>query len=177
MMTRIKDLIVTAGGLGHCRPASGTWGSTPPVIVWIILVLAGVQSRSMTMMVVMLVIAAAFSIGCVALGRWAEKRYGKKDPGQVVADEVAGQAVALLFLPTLSLGFGPDWLSMIAPGVIAFLAFRMFDIIKPPPANQLQKLSAGWGILIDDIFAGVYANIGTQLGIIFLAQPILERLT
>lgn len=171
-----KDLTVTVGGLGHMRPASGTWGSTPPVIIWIILVLSGVSPRSMTMTLVMLLLLVLSGAGCVAFGRWAEGKYGKKDPGQVVADEVAGQAIALMWLPALGLGFGPEWLSTIAPGIIAFLAFRMFDIIKIAPANQLQKVPFGWGILLDDLFAGLYANFGTQLGIIFIAVPLLNKI-
>ncbi|MFG0251304.1 MAG: phosphatidylglycerophosphatase A [Phycisphaerales bacterium JB038] len=176
MPDRIKDLSVTVGGLGHIRAASGTWGSLPPVILWMVLVLYCLAPRSWQMVVVLLATALLGSLACIAWGKWAEGKYGKKDPGQVVADEVAGQALALLCLQQMTLGFGPEWLSVVAPGVFAFLAFRMFDIIKLPPAAGLQAKPHGWGILIDDLVAGIYANVGTQLGIILLAQPILDRL-
>ncbi len=176
MPDRIKDLCVTVGGLGHIPAASGTWGSLPPVILWMVLVLNGWEPRSWQMVVVLLVTALLGSVACIAWGKWSEGQYGKKDPGQVVADEVAGQAVTLLWMSPLALRFGPDWLSLIAPGIFAFLAFRMFDIFKFPPAAKLQDKPHGWGILIDDLVAGVYANVGTQLGIILLAQPILDRL-
>jgi phosphatidylglycerophosphatase A len=55
--------------------------------------------------------------------------------------------------------------------LIAFVAFRFFDILKPPPCRQLEKLPAGWGILMDDLMAGVYANLASQLVIRFLLGP------
>lgn len=177
MRERVKDLCVTAGGLGHFRPAPGTWGSLPPVLLWIVLVLIGWHPRSVAMTLALLATALLGSLACIAWGRWAEKRFGKKDPGQVVADEVAGQALALLWMQPLVLHVGPAWLSAVAPGVIAFLAFRMFDIFKFPPAAQLQARPHGWGILLDDLVAGIYANVGTQIGIILIAQPLLERMT
>jgi phosphatidylglycerophosphatase A len=173
---RLIDLVVTSGGLGHMRPASGTWGSLPPAVAWIVLALAGVAPGGWTMTIVLIAIAVAASVGCVTFGRWSEQRYGKKDPGQVVADEVAGQAVALLWMPVLAIGVGPAWLDVVATGVIAFLAFRMFDIIKLPPANQLQALPHGWGILVDDLVAGVFANIGTRIGVLYVAPPVLRWL-
>jgi phosphatidylglycerophosphatase A len=105
----------------------------------------------------MVLVAIVSSIICVALGPFAEKHFGKKDPGQVTIDEWAGQAVALLGLPVAS-GAGL-WITVAA----AFVAFRVFDIVKPPPARQLEKLPHGWGVLLDDLAAGVYANIVCQV--------------
>jgi phosphatidylglycerophosphatase A len=116
---------------------------------------------------VLVVMLLAFSCACAAWGDWAEAWYGKKDPGQVVADEVAGQAVALLALPWRAIVEGGAmrgealWFNIIAAAT-AFFAFRLFDIVKPPPARQVQAWPSGWGILVDDIFAGVYALIATQ---------------
>ncbi len=91
-----------------------------------------------------------------ALGVWTstliEKEKGE-DPSIVVIDEVVGQWVALLFLPLYS----P------VVYILAFLLFRLFDVRKPPPIDQSQRLKAGWGIMIDDVLAGVYANIVLQL--------------
>lgn len=154
-------MLLSAGGLGYLRPASGTWGSLPPPVA----VLAAVTLTGSTHWIdaSLLATALAFSIVCVALGPFAERHYGAKDPGTVVADEVAGQAIALLALPWRR----PEeagalaWNAGIA--LTAFLAFRVFDIIKPPPARGLQVLPAGWGILVDDLLAGVYALVVVQL--------------
>lgn len=90
------------------------------------------------------------------IGVWTstiiEKEKGE-DPPIVVIDEVVGQWVALLFLPVYS----------VKVFVLAFLLFRLFDVRKPPPIDQSQNLKAGYGIMIDDVIAGVYANIILQL--------------
>jgi phosphatidylglycerophosphatase A len=104
-------------------------------------------------------LGAAFAIGCVRFGAAAERVYGKKDPGRVVADEVAGQSLTLLFLPWPAGAAGRA--ALIA--AIAFLFFRICDIAKPWPAHRLQRLTGGWGILIDDLVAGVYAALATQV--------------
>ena len=78
--------------------------------------------------------------------------YGKKDPQFVVIDEVAGQLIALIAVPLA-------WKTFLA----SFILFRVFDIVKPPPARQLEKLPAGTGIVLDDIAAGIYALIVMQL--------------
>lgn len=71
-----------------------------------------------------------------------------KDPGKINIDEVAGMLVALIGLPKTTV----VWLT-------AFLLFRLFDIVKPPPIRRLEYLPAGWGIMMDDIAAGIYTNI------------------
>jgi phosphatidylglycerophosphatase A len=112
-----------------------------------------------------LVLAGA--VVCVALGRFAEDHFGRKDPSQVTADEWAGQALALIGLPAAT---APGGLLIVAAA--AFVAFRIFDIIKPPPAYGLQRLPEGWGILVDDLVAGVYANVAAQ-AILRLVVPAL----
>ncbi len=154
--------MLTAGGLCHMRPASGTWGSTPPPALALLPVWLA-AANAIAINAALVVMGVLFSWACVAFGHFAEERWGKKDPGQVVADEVAGQCIALLALPWQPM---TDFASLrydvlLAGG--AFIAFRIFDIIKPPPANALQRLKAGWGILVDDLFAGAYALIVVQL--------------
>jgi len=107
---------------------------------------------------VMIVLAGAFSVVCVALGGQAEREFGSKDPSQVSADEWAGQALALAGLPMAG---GDPLGSAIAVG-LGFVAFRVFDIVKPPPARLVERLPGGWGILLDDLVAGVYANLICQ---------------
>lgn len=89
-------------------------------------------------------------VAIVLIGTWAsqdaERLLGKKDPGAIVVDEVAGMAVSVLLLP-------------LTPGAIiaGFVLFRVFDIAKPYPANTLQRLPGGVGVMIDDLVAGLYA--------------------
>ncbi|MBT3201065.1 MAG: phosphatidylglycerophosphatase A, partial [Phycisphaerales bacterium] len=85
-----------------------------------------------------------------------EKAFGKKDPSQCTADEWAGQALTMLALPMIGPG---AWITCL----VGFGMFRLFDITKPPPVRQLEKLPQGWGVLVDDLAAGVYANIASQL--------------
>ncbi|MHC5113394.1 MAG: phosphatidylglycerophosphatase A family protein [Planctomycetota bacterium] len=157
----MKWLLLTAFGLGHMRPASGTWGSLPvPVMVVLLVWLAGPNPWIVNGALV--VVGAIFSWACLRYGRDAEERWGRSDPGQVVADEVAGQAVALLALPWAAVTDADGWRHTLLLAGTGFIAFRVFDITKPPPANGLQKLPGGKGILVDDLVAGVYALIATQ---------------
>ncbi|MFM1868658.1 MAG: hypothetical protein RL591_2066 [Planctomycetota bacterium] len=153
----IGDWIVTGGGLGRMRPAPGTWGSLPPVALACILAMADTDPRTIDMALAAL--GLVFGIGCLVCGKSAEFRYGKKDPGFVVADEIAGQALALMWLPW-TLGNNAR---IIATCAIGFFAFRLFDIIKPPPARGWQRFEGGLGILIDDLVAGFYALVTTQI--------------
>ena len=153
------------------RPAPGTWGSLPPVAIAIILAWRGAAWPWTDLTMVVLLVLA--SIACVALGRWAESAFGGKDPSQVVADEVAGQAIALLFLPWRDPGADSALLWNLALAGTAFVAFRFFDIVKVPPARGLQRLPRGWGILVDDLIAGAYALACTQLFVRFVLMTVL----
>ena len=148
--------VATGMGLGWMRPAPGTWGSLPPVALALVLVLAGTDARHVDMSVAL--VGLAFGLGCLAWGSSVEALTGKKDPGAVVSDEIAGQSLALLWLP-----WDRDQGHTIATCAIAFFAFRFFDIVKPPPARGWQRLEGGFGILIDDLVAGLYALIATQI--------------
>ena len=153
----MRKLIVTGLGSGYLPIAPGTWGSAAVAAIFL-LVAWGCGGSWLCVGAAMLAVAAAASVACVVLGRYAEAEFGKKDPRQCTIDEWAGQAVAYLFLP---LGEGlRDYLLVAAA---AFVAFRLFDIIKPPPARLAERLGGGAGILIDDLVAGVYANVACQL--------------
>jgi len=166
-------LLATTLGLGYMRPAPGTWGSMPVPILVGLLWLAGVvpvqpdsaagASSSIPWIAyhaILLAVLLTFSIACIAAGPRAEARFGRKDPSEVVADETAGQVIPLLFLPAW---VWQDLWTAAGAAVAAFLLFRALDIIKLPPASQLQRLPAGWGILIDDLVAGAQALIIMQL--------------
>ena len=101
-----------------------------------------------------------FGAACIVQGGAAEVRFGKKDPSQVVADETCAQCLPLMFLPAEVLLRTETALFAV---VFAFVCFRVLDIIKPWPANGLQRIPGGWGILIDDLVAGVYAAIIVQV--------------
>ncbi len=157
----IRAALVSTGGLGYLRPAPGTWGSMPPVGLAAILLYF--QIDPLWYDAAMLLVALVFSAITVALGPWSEKQYGRKDPSQVVADETAGMAVALLFVPRM----GPHIPEQALPTglvlIAAFLIFRAMDILKPQPADASQRLPAGWGILVDDLIAGAYTTLLLQL--------------
>jgi phosphatidylglycerophosphatase A len=161
----LRKLLLTGLGTGYLPIAPGTWGSAGTCLVFLAVAFAS-GGRQVCVTGTMLILAAAATLLCGFLGRWAEADFGKKDPGQVTLDEWAGQAIALCWLPLgamswVRLGDGP-WGWIVAAGA-AFVAFRAFDIIKPPPIRRLEKLPGGWGIVADDLLAGVYANITLQL--------------
>lgn len=148
--------LITTFGLGHMRPASGTWGSLPPVFIASAMFAldAGPDSRPWLYYGVHVAILFIFCAACVVDGDAAEARFGEKDPSEVVADETAGQCLPLLaILPT---HVGTRWHAIVLVAV-AFFAFRILDIVKPPPAKGWQKIPGGWGILVDDLVAGLYA--------------------
>ena len=155
-MNEPRLLLITTFGLGRLRPASGTWGSLPPVILaaGLIAVHFGPGEHPAVFNLVQVATILVFSWACFAHGDQAEALFGKKDPGQVVADETAGQAIALLFIPAAAVATP---LAAAGTLLLAFLAFRFFDITKIPPAYKLQRLTGGWGILVDDLVAGLYA--------------------
>lgn len=162
MKPRPELALVTTFGLGHMRPASGTWGSIPPVVVAGLLVLAGATPAAHPVIYngVLVAILVVFSGACVVLGDLAEARFNKKDPSEVVADETAGQCIALLLLPHATSSSPWKLVLMLS---VAFLAFRFFDITKPPPARGLQSIRGGWGILLDDLIAGCMAFVVVQI--------------
>lgn len=146
---------VTFFGLGHMRPFPGTWGSLPPVLLaLLLLVVLPADAYWMVVRLVMIVVAIAFMLGCVILGDKAEARYGRMDPSQVVSDEVAGMALCIALMPAVVPG--PSVLFSL---VLAFVFFRGFDIVKPWPANRLQAVPGGWGVVLDDLMAGFQAAL------------------
>lgn len=164
----IRALLVSSLALGYLRPAPGTWGSLPPPALYFLLILLGASQSSINIAMAALLLLA--SIVCLALGGWAESHFRRKDASHIVADETAGQAIPLMFLPVAAVETpARAFLTLSA----AFLLFRFLDIIKPPPARQLQRLPKGAGVLIDDLFAGLYACIILQLALHFLILPSL----
>ena len=150
----VKRLILTAGGLGLLRPAPGTWGSLPPVVL--ALGMVSLIGPNWTVDAAMALVAVVASVACIRFASLAEDASGKKDPSAVVIDEVAGQAVALVAVPWRLPIDADAWIWNLAWAATAFLGFRALDILKPPPAHQIQRLRGGLGILMDDLIAGLY---------------------
>jgi phosphatidylglycerophosphatase A len=137
------EQVATCFGIGKIPWAPGTWASLAATLVWWLLswtIRPGWQ-------VAAAVLLAAFTIalGIPAATRVARKT-GVRDPQFVVIDEVAGQLIPFVAVPV-------SWKSLL----LGFILFRGFDIVKPPPAQQLEQLPEGWGIVMDDVAAGVYA--------------------
>ena len=105
-----------------------------------------------------IILAIALTIISVFLSHLAEGIYGH-DAKKIVIDEWAGMFVTLLFVPFSLTAYA-----------IGFVAFRAFDVVKVPPAAQLESLPRGWGVTMDDVMAGIYANIVTQLIVRFLLR-------
>ncbi len=147
----IKDftaLALTTFGVGYLPLAPGTWGSM--VGVGLYLVVSHCLPRVISSVWAVPVLLTAFILFALA-GVWAAGRstelLGNSDPSQAVVDEVLGQLIVFAFVP-----FGLSW-----PFVLAgFLLFRLFDIWKPYPIDDLQGLPAGIGVCADDILAGFY---------------------
>ena len=153
-MNRLGKIAASGLGTGYLPVAPGTWGSAAVLGVFLAVALATDLDRC-GVMTVMAAVAVVSSVICVALGPFVERVWGKKDPGKCTIDEWAGQALALVYLP---LSADADSTTILWTAVGAFFAFRVFDIVKPPPARWLEKLPTGWGVLADDLAAGVYAT-------------------
>ena len=153
----MKRLVTSCFGLGRLPVAPGTWGSLPAAIAFGLM--GHFHVSPVTMSIVMAALALASSVVCVGYAPAAIAATGKSDPREVVVDELAGQAITFL-----AIGAAPArqvWL--VAAG--GFALFRIFDIAKPWPIRKLENLPKGWGILADDLLAGVYAWIVLQIGI------------
>lgn len=158
-------LALSTGGLGFLRPAPGTWGSMPPPAILGLMVLLG---ASQTLLITTASVILALScVICVIWGRYAEERFGRKDAAEVVIDETAGVAIAVI----AAVAFGSHDMQVLAGLAMSFFAFRGFDIVKLWPANVLERLPHGWGVLLDDLAAGVYAA-----GAVVIAQIAIHQL-
>jgi len=142
-------LVATFLGAGRLKPGPGTWGSLATLIVWVIgsRWLPGSWVVPVNIGLAVLAVAA----GIPAATRVARSS-GLKDPQFVVIDETAGQLITLIGAPLV-------WKSFLA----GFILFRAFDIVKPYPVRQLERLSEGTGIVVDDVAAGLYALAVMQL--------------
>jgi len=148
--------IVSLGGAGFLPGMPGTWGSAAAAaILWLLYQNLGAHPLAWQYTL----LGGVVLLGglCVALGRWACVYFGREDPGAMVLDEAAAICLTMFCLPAWN-----GWREIV-PLACGLAAFRIFDIWKPPLARQLEALSGGWGILLDDLAAAVYANLVCQL--------------
>ncbi|MBX7220617.1 MAG: phosphatidylglycerophosphatase A [Blastocatellia bacterium] len=153
-------LVIATGLLSGYSPiAPGTAGSAVAAVLYFVAAKTGIfapfsPASTLPLLIVIMVVSY--------VGVWAaslaEGFFGKKDPGHVVVDEVAGQLITYLFLPLLPKLAHINW-GLEAWVVIGFFVFRAFDIIKPYPVRRLEALKGGLGIMADDILAGIQGAI------------------
>jgi len=140
--------IATCGPIGDIPLAPGTFGSAVGLALVVALSQLPLSGTARTSAL------AALAVVILAVGVWssgkAERFFGGKDPGQVVIDEVVGQMVTFL---CASYRARLTWKWLLA----GFVLFRIFDILKPPPVRNLERLPGGWGIMMDDCAAGLYS--------------------
>lgn len=166
-------LVIATCGVGYLPLAPGTWGSLVGIGVYALvrgiamkLFFGAAAGRNLNLLHIYYGVVA-FELAVVLMitlvGIWAashtEKLSGRKDPSKVVIDEVAGQFIALMPVPFM---VGAAWWSTI----LAFVLFRIFDIVKPYPARKLESLHGGLGIMLDDVVAGVYAAVVVALAVV-----------
>jgi phosphatidylglycerophosphatase A len=150
-MSILAKIISTVFGVGYFPLAPGTMGSLAALIVyWISPEITAIQ-------------LALIILGISVLGVYTatitehemKNKLGQEkgiDPGIIVIDEVVGMLIALLFVPKTTFFL-----------IAAFILFRIFDITKPYPVRNMERFPGGWGIVLDDVIAGIYANIAIQL--------------
>jgi phosphatidylglycerophosphatase A len=141
--------VATFFGVGRLRPGPGTWASTATVVIWA--AIAHQLTPSVRTPVAIAMAALVTLVGIPAATRVA-RASSTKDPQCVVIDEVAGQLIALIAVPLA-------WKTFLA----GLILFRAFDIVKPPPVRQLERLPEGAGIVLDDVAAGIFALVGIHL--------------
>lgn len=147
-------LTATFFGAGYIKPGPGTWGSMAAVLLWAAAAW-GLHPSPLTLNLLLgsgILLALVLGVPAATI---AARESGRHDPGFVVIDEVVGQWIALLGCPR-------DW----PHALVALILFRLLDITKPFPARQLEALPEGWGIVFDDVAAGLYAlGIGALIRI------------
>lgn len=138
-MTRFALVLATAFGIGYTPVAPGTFGSLVGLLVWFF------QPESSALQLTFIVVLFFAGSWSASL---AERHFSSTDPGPVVVDEVMGMLITLFLNPV-------GWVG----ALLAFFLFRLFDVVKPYPAKQLEHLPGGIGVMADDAMAAVYANL------------------
>lgn len=157
-MRRLILFFSSNAGLGYAPVASGTFGTLAGLpIFWL---MAPLSKELFTLIWLALFIFSCWNAHA------AGKIYGVVDDGRIVIDELVGYLVTIAFLPF-------NWTT----AIIGFFCFRFFDILKPPPANWCdQKIKNGFGVVLDDVVAGLYGAITLRLILTYLIPRVEELL-
>jgi phosphatidylglycerophosphatase A len=155
LIDRVAYFIATAGFVGRFPIAPGTAGSAAGLVLYVLVRWMGGRELEA------IVIVATLVIGVWSAGI-AERLLGGKDPGPVVIDEVLGMLLTLAFIEV-----------GVAGALIGFVLFRIFDVFKPYPAGRLENLPGGFGVMMDDAMAGLYAHVVMRFLVIFVPGWVL----
>jgi phosphatidylglycerophosphatase A len=147
---RLGLFIATCGYLGYVPVAPGTFGSAAGLVVLAAIRWSGSTGLELAAIVFLLAVG-------VWSGNVAEKHFGGVDPAPVILDEVVGMLITVALIPVNITG-----------AIVGFVLFRLFDVIKPWPANRLEGLHGGLGVMADDAMAAVYGNVVMRILIAFL---------
>ncbi len=137
-------LFATGFGVGFCPIVPGTMGTLVAIPLYYFLSPISSPLYELTL-------TAFFFFSSWISGK-AEDYWGKKDDRRIVIDEIMGFLITLLWIPKSALSI-----------LIGFFLFRIFDILKPPPIRRLEGVKGGFGVVLDDVLAGIYANIVLQI--------------
>jgi len=146
-MKKVYKLIATVCGAGYLPFAPGTWGSLAGLFFFLVL--------SRNSLACFLVFAALFAAGKISADKM-ETETGRTDPSEIVIDEFVGIFFVFMYIPLTPF--------FIATG---FVIYRIMDIFKPPPIKSLEKLKGGWGVMLDDVLAGIYTCLVLHLLLLF----------
>ena len=138
-------VVGTFFGMGDLKPGPGTWASIATVLLWWAATRVIFAPHQWLIAAILATFVTLLGIPASTI---VARESAKKDPSFVVIDEVAGQLIALIFVPA-------EWKYLL----VSLILFRVFDIVKPPPLRRLERLPEGTGIMLDDVGAGLYAWI------------------
>jgi len=162
-----KRWIATCFGLGWLPVAPGSWGSLPPALVFgLFMYFCVPAATTVAVMAAMLVVGCVACIACAPASIAAK---GDEDPGEVVMDEFAAQALTFLVVPLVVPRNLCGWESLVI-AAFGFLVFRVIDIVKPGPIRRLEKLPGGWGVLADDLVAGAASAV-----LVYIVMRLIVR--
>lgn len=143
-MKRIAKIITTFFGVGFLPVMPGTWGALAGLLLYVIFLKTNPSLHYLSFLIVLI-------LGFIS-SKNAQTLFGKKDPGVIVIDEVAGILLVFIFVPFSALNL-----------IFGFFLFRLFDTLKPAPTGYFERLPGSCGIMLDDIIAAVYSNICLQV--------------
>ena len=153
---KFYEILATVFGAGYFPKSPGTFGTFVALMTYYFIPDHYFGFGIDFFQVYLLIVLIVFSLFSVHICSQAEKTLGHDD-GKIVIDEYFGFFFSILFLPKTMLVL-----------VLSFIIFRFYDIVKPPPIYQIQKLKAGWGIMVDDVLAGIFTNLTIRLILILI---------